>query len=147
MGYTKLFHSILDSSVWQLCKESRLVWITMLAMTDREGRVIASVPGLADRAKVSLKECQEALAEFMSPDQWSRSREEDGRRIRETDGGWEIVNFKRYRDMLSREERREYNRQKQAEYRARKTSVKDSGKIAGARKAMKEGFKEWDSKG
>jgi len=121
--YVKLFGEILDSSVWQLPVATRIVWITMLAMKDRDHVVRAAVPGLASRARVSLKECEEALDQLMSPDKYSRSKAEDGRRIRVVDGGWEVVNGEEYRNRMSREERREYQRIKQAEYRARKSDA------------------------
>lgn len=118
--FTKLFESILDSTVWQEPLPTKVVWITMLAMADRDGRVWASVPGLAKRAGVTLAEGEAALKRFLSPDEYSRSQEEDGKRVREIDGGWELINHNKYRQMLSVEERREYQRVKQAEYRAKK---------------------------
>jgi hypothetical protein len=67
-SYAKLHTSILDSSIWHCeSKETRLVWITMLAMKDSQGRVFASVIGLADRAKVTLGECQSALERLSAP--------------------------------------------------------------------------------
>lgn len=123
IAYTKLFQSILDSSIWRESKEVRLVWITMLAMVDRDGIVRASVPGLADRAKVSLEECQLALETFVNPDQWSRSKAFDGRRIKEVDGGWLLLNHAHYRSLMSQEDRREYQRKKQAEYRAKRKTM------------------------
>jgi hypothetical protein len=45
--FTKLFSSITESTVWDEPDRVRLVWITMLAMADKHGRVWASVPGLA----------------------------------------------------------------------------------------------------
>lgn len=66
--YAKLFGSILDSTVWQESLPTKVVWITMLAMKDRDGYVGASVPGLASRAGVTIKECEEALKKFTSPD-------------------------------------------------------------------------------
>jgi hypothetical protein len=118
--YTKLFQSILDSTIWQESKETRLVWITMLAMVDRDGIVRASVPGLADRAKVGIEECKAALIKFKQPDEYSRSKEYDGRRIVDADGGWLLLNHAKYRAQLSAEERRDYQRVKQAQYRQRK---------------------------
>jgi len=116
-GFTKLFGSILDSSVWQESKETRLVWITMLAMSDKNGVIESSVPGLADRAKVTLAECEAAINTFLAPDKWSRSREFEGRRIECIDGGWRLLNHAKYRAKLSAEERRAYKAAKQAEYR------------------------------
>ena len=46
-GYTKLFNSILASTVWSEPNETRIVWITLLAMADKNGIIEGSVPGLA----------------------------------------------------------------------------------------------------
>ena len=85
--FVKLFGSILDSTVWQEPATTRVVWITMLAMTDESGFVAASVPGLAHRAGVTLEECETALAAFLRPDPYSRTKEHEGRRIEADDGG------------------------------------------------------------
>lgn len=120
MTYTKLFHTILDSSVWMEDAPTRIVWVTMMAMADKGGMVMASLPGLAHRARVSVEECKGALEKFMRPDPHSRTVEFEGRRIEQVDGGWRLLNHGKYRALMSAEDRRAYNRQKQAEYRARK---------------------------
>lgn len=125
--YAKLFGSILDSTVWQESLPTKVVWITMLAMKDRNGYVGAAIPGLAKRAGVSVEECEGALTKFLSPDPYSRSKEHNGRRIEVSDGGWTVLNHEKYRQKMSLEDRREYKRQKQAEYRA-KASPKESRK-------------------
>jgi hypothetical protein len=114
----------------------------MLAMADRDGRIWASVPGLAKRAGVDLKECEEALKTFLAPDEWSRTKECAGRRIRAVDGGWELLNHAKYRAMLSADERREYMREKQAEYRRRRKSLKREAGCEGAQEAIKDGLAE-----
>jgi hypothetical protein len=118
-GYTKLFSSILASTIWRADNPTRLVWITMMAMSDRFGCVAASIPGLADMARVSLEECEKALISLQSPDKYSRSQEFDGRRVMPIEGGWQLVNHGKYRKILSEDERREYLRQKQQQYRAK----------------------------
>jgi len=124
MGYTKLFNEIVMSTVWREPDYVRIVWITMLALKDRWHIVSASLPGLADAARVSIKDCEKALKILASPDQYSRSKGFDGRRIEECDGGWAILNGEKYRNKMSQDERNEYQRLKQREYRARKKSVK-----------------------
>jgi hypothetical protein len=122
-GFALLWGKILDSSIWiKESKETRLVWITMLAMKDQEGRVYSSVIGLADRAKVSQEECRKALKIFLSPDKDDTSKVEDGRRIREIRGGWEIINNDLYR--YSSEEKREFWRQQKAAQRAKKAQIR-----------------------
>src|SRR3990167_2677294 len=103
-GYTKLFNSILASTIWRAPDTTRLVWITMLAMADKDGIVEASIPGLADFARVSLTACEQALAELAAPDIYSRSKEEEGRRIERMEGGWRLINHGKYRHALSVDE-------------------------------------------
>lgn len=119
MTYTKLFSSITESTVWCEPDRTRLVWITMLAMADRVGRVWASVPGLANRARVPLEDARIAIATFLAPDPDSRSPEEEGRRIREIDGGWQLINHAKYRERRDDEERREQVREAVAKHRAK----------------------------
>jgi hypothetical protein len=117
VGYTKLFSELIMSTVWREPDHVRILWITMLAIKDRWHKVNASLPGLADAARISMDECQDALKILSSPDQYSRTQENEGRRIVPIDGGWEILNGEKYRNKMSLDERREYNRIKQQEYR------------------------------
>lgn len=121
--FTLLYSSIIRSSIWvQENKETRLVWVTLLALKDRDGNVYSSMVGLADSAKVSPEECREALDVLLSPDPNDTSGVEEGRRIREIRGGWQIINHDLYR--FSTEARREMWRQQQAMHRAKK-SIQD----------------------
>lgn len=124
MSYAKVFGSLLDSTVWRLDDGDRLIWITMLVMADRDGIVESSVPGLADRARVSRERCEHALAVLSAPDPDSRTKADEGRRIREVDGGWQIVNYEKYRDKATAEE----SRAKAADRQRRKRDRDFSGK-------------------
>lgn len=128
-GFTKLFNSILHSTIWGECHETRIVWITMLAMADRKGEVQASIPGLARAACVTQKECETALETLAAPDPHSRTPDNEGRRIEAITGGWALLNHALYRKRLSEDERREYNRRKQAEYRQRKKAESVTKKV------------------
>lgn len=143
MTYTKLFGSILDSTVWHESLSVKVVWITMLAMSDRYGKVEASVPGLAYRAGVKLEECEAALEKFRSPDPYSRTKEHEGRRIEDVDGGFVLLNHGKYREMMSKEERREYQRVKQAEYRKRRKVLRVEAKCDGAQRAIADGMADF----
>ena len=121
-NYVKLFGSILDSTVWDTSPATRVVWITLLAMADRDGIVEASVPGLAKRAGVERGECERALALFSSPDVDSRSPEFEGRRIEAVDGGWRLLNFEKYRDKQTKEEAVEKTRLRVERFRAREAA-------------------------
>jgi hypothetical protein len=97
MSWTKLFSEILTSSIWQEPYPTRLVWITMLADKDKDGVVHASKGGLAHRANVTLDECLVALERLLGPDEDSRTKEHEGRRIEPVDGGWRVLNHAKYR--------------------------------------------------
>jgi hypothetical protein len=110
-SFTKLFGTILASTVWQEPDSTRLTWITMLAMADRDGLVSASVPGLAHMARVSLPQVEAALATFLAPDPYSRTPDNDGRRIEAAPGGWRLLNHGMYRQRVDAEVRRERKRE------------------------------------
>ena len=118
-GFTKLFSTIVDSTVWREEMHVKVVWITMLAKANRNGDVLASVPGLADAARVSLDQCVEALARLSAPDVWSRTKEHEGRRIIEVDGGWRLLNYPKYRELRDADERRMQTREAVRRHRAK----------------------------
>jgi len=119
MGYAKIFAEILDSTVWRLPDQARLVWMTMLVMANEYGEVRSSVPGLADRARVSLDKCREAIELLSSPDHDSRTDDHEGRRILKIDGGWEIINHDKYRKLMSHEDKKEKAAVRQRRHRER----------------------------
>lgn len=110
--YVKLFGTILDSSIWAQPGDTRLVWITMLAMADKDGYVRASPSGLAHRARVSLKACRAALKVLSSPDRESSSPEYGGRRIEAVEGGWQLLNYTKYREIRTEEQLKAAARQR-----------------------------------
>src|SRR5882672_8988156 len=118
--FTKLFSSIITSSIWNENDKVRVVWITMLALSDMNGFVCASVGGLAHAARVTKEDCEAALGYLLSPDDDSRSQEFGGQRIDVTDGGYLILNYKKYRDLGRKIDRDEYLADKQWESRQKR---------------------------
>ena len=131
-GFTKLFSSLLDSTIWREDDKTRIVWITMLAMADRLGYVAASIPGLAARANVTIEEVKMALAKLADVDEYSRTKANDGRRIEDADGGWNLLNYAKYRELGRSVDRAEYLRVKKQESRARSTNVNQCQPISEA---------------
>jgi hypothetical protein len=117
MAYTKLFQTLLTSTVWQEDDQTRIVWITMLALADKHGEVQSTIPGLAHLSRVSLDGCEQAIKTFLAPDPYSRTPDDQGRRIEEIEGGWALLNHAKYREMASREESKEAERKRKARYR------------------------------
>lgn len=99
MPFVKLDTGILDSSLWSEASSTRICWITLLAMADSTGLVRATTPGIANRANLGVDETRKALEIFESPDENSRSTNDNGRKIRRVDGGYEIINYLKYREI------------------------------------------------
>lgn len=111
-NFVKIYGSIIRSTVWQTKPHIKLTWLTLLILADSEGRVEGSIPGLAATTGVTLEQCEEALACFKAPDRYSRTKDHDGRRIVEIDGGWLVLNHHIYRDMRTPSQQKEAARQK-----------------------------------
>jgi hypothetical protein len=138
-GFTMLWSKTLDSSVWRReSKETRLVWVTMLMMKDAEGVVHSSKVGLADRARVTDAECEEALRVLLAPDANDTSGVEEGRRIREVAGGWQVVNHDVYR--FSTEAKREFWRATKAAQRKKLEPRAKKGKPLPGEEAYVRGY-------
>lgn len=116
-SFVLLWSKILDSSIWLESKETRLVWITMLAMKDADGIVRARPGSLAHRARVTKEEAEQAIATLSSPDPETPDDPDQGIRIKAVDGGWLVVNHEKY--MFSTDAKRAYWRdQKQKQRKA-----------------------------
>lgn len=98
MGFTKLDSGIIDSSIWSEPLAIRVVWVTFLAKANYHGIVKASRSGMIRSSNVSEKDFDRALKVLESPDSDSRSPEFDGRRIEKIEGGWLVLNYKKYRE-------------------------------------------------
>lgn len=117
MAYTKLFNSIITSTIWSEDDQTRIVWITMLAIADKNGEVQGSIPGLARIAGVPVESCRTAINKFLSPDIDSRTKDDEGRRIEPIEGGWHLLNHAKYRNMASDADRAEKAAIRQAKHR------------------------------
>jgi hypothetical protein len=132
-GFTKLFSSIITSSIWSEDDKTRIMWITMLASADARGHVSGSIPGMAAIARMSVEEAKNSIRSLCQPDPYSRSSENDGRRLIEIEGGWLITNYAKYRLGRNPEKRREQNRKAQEKFR-RKPKVSQNKQEVSKRK-------------
>jgi len=124
MGFTKLHDCILNSSIWNEPDCVRIVWITLLAMSDENGEVKASLGGLAHQARKTVEDTTRALTVLLLPDADSSRPQFDGRRIEKIDGGWRLLNHAYYRELGMTDSQRAYWRDRQREH--RKKNVNDS---------------------
>lgn len=102
--YIPLFCSIIRSTLWMNeDSDTRVVFITLLAMMDPEGHVATSLPGIAKDACLSVDATRAAMARLEAPDPDSRSKSEEGRRVVPIERGWRVVNAQEFRDLARRE--------------------------------------------
>jgi hypothetical protein len=122
MSYAKLHSSIVDSSIWCEDAETCKVWVTMLALADRDGVVDLTPAALARRAQIERRKVDEALARFMAPDPDSRTPDHEGRRIAPNSSGcgFVLLNYEAHRERGSDAERRRKNAERQKRYRERR---------------------------
>lgn len=122
--YGKAYESMYTGSMLGAGCNVFAVWNYVIAKTQRS--VIELNPKLiAVILGGSEKEIVEAIEYLCRPDAESRSKEEDGRKmIREGQFQYRVVNWAAYQRIRDANDLKEYNRVKQAEYRAR---VKSEG--------------------
>lgn len=133
-GFTKFHTSMLQSSVWYLPKDAKILWVAMLLAKDRRQIVEAGIPGLAGLAVLTIDETAAALALLTAPDPHSKNQEQGGRRVIKVEGGYKIVNGEFYRDEICADDRREYQRNWK---RGRKKPKKPGGGSATERETLK----------
>ena len=126
--YSKLFTKILDSSIWLEDSDTRIVWITLLAVMDQDGFCrFASPANIARRARVSPAAAVAAVKKFEAPDPLSPEGENEGRRIERVAGGYIVLNAVKHRRQLTREETRKQDAERARRYRERKRRVTAEG--------------------
>lgn len=123
MAYSKLHSSIVNSSLWTEPDSVRILFVTLLAICDRDGVVYGSKPGIDRIANIDPDDSEEAWTCLLSPDKNSsdkiRAPQHEGRRIEEVSGGFRLLNFEYYRGLRNDDDRREQNRTAQARFKAK----------------------------
>ena len=132
--YGKIHDQIFGSSIMEEDIEIRYVWLCMIATADKEGFIDATIPALARKFNVPEKIMSKAIECFLAPDATSRTPTDDGKRIepiRET-FGWKIINYEKYRDMRTTDDRRNYMKDYMQKYRQgkdKRRSVKQKANV------------------
>jgi hypothetical protein len=120
MMYAKLFTSIYQGTL-RGNSHGLLVFTNLLAHCDKDGIVDMHPRAIAEEVGLTPDQVRDALLVLESPDDESRSPEEQGRRIVRLDEhrawGWRVVNYLKYRAIRNEDDRREQNRLSQARWR------------------------------
>lgn len=130
--YAKLDQRIVYSSMWEEDGDTCKVWVTLLALKNiNTGIVDKNITGIARLCKLPIEKVEAAFEKFQAPDPNSSSKELEGRRIVPVERGWRVVNHQAYMEMGWSDEKKAYERDRKAKYRAglpSKTNTKDPTK-------------------
>jgi len=124
--YAKVFDVILDSSIWEESHATVRVWLTMLCMSDENGVIQAidsairkRAGGSKEEARITDEEWKQAITTLESPDLESKDQDYGGRRIERIEGGWLVLNKRKYRDIRTKKQLQDAERQRRKYWRDR----------------------------
>ncbi len=122
--FGKIFDQIYDSSIaedWTV----RVVFQDFIVLADVNGVVDKTPEAISRRTNVPIETVKRAIAILEAPDPLSRTPEEGGARIKRLDAhrewGWWIVNYARFRDTASEQQRREKTLARVHKFRMKRT--------------------------
>ena len=118
--FGKHFESMYEGSMYGAGLHVFAVWGYIIAHV-RRGRVELNPKRIADTLGGVIEDVEDAVRVLQQPDPKSRCKEFDGRRlIKEGEFQYFLPTWERYQGIRNADERREYNKMKQREYRAKK---------------------------
>src|SRR5882672_10797967 len=121
--FAKVFEQIYDSSIAE-DYNCRRMFMDLLVLADPTVCVDMTLEAIARRTNVPFAEVVKYVTQLCEPDQKSRSKLEEGKRLvpldKHRDWGWKIVNYQHYRRIKDEEARRSYFRDAKRKDRAKK---------------------------
>ena len=121
--YGKVFDSLFTGSM-RGKGDVQLVFIYMISNASEDGIFDQTPQCIADATGKPLSTISACIATLEAPDEMSRTRTDNGRRIRRLDDerpwGWQIVNHAHYRQIANREAMKEAERLRKRDYRQKK---------------------------
>ena len=127
--YGKIFESMYDGTLAADWK-AMITFQQMIVLADYNGIVDYTPPALSRRTGIPLDIINHGIKKLEEPDPYSRTPEEDGRRIRRLENhrpwGWYIINYENYKKLATRAEQRENARLRKQKQRDRERQATES---------------------
>jgi hypothetical protein len=124
--YAKVFCQIFDSSIADNYP-LRHFFMDLLVLADADGCVDMTPAAIAARTRIPLADVTAMLATLEQPDRESRTPDADGRRIERLDEhrtwGWHIINYARFRQIASEEQRKASQRERFQRWKSKKNEA------------------------
>jgi len=138
--YTKVFRSIYDGTLadnWQ----ALVTFQQLLILADADGVVDMTLGAIARTTGIPAEILTAGIAHLEQPDPQSRTPDMEGRRIARLDPhrewGWFLVNFKKYKELRSRDEKRDADRERMRQKRQHATTCDMSQSVADSREVSR----------
>jgi hypothetical protein len=119
--YGKLFASMYDGTLygkWQ----ALVTFQQMVILSTPDGIVDMTSQNISGRTSIPLEIIEAGVSDLEAPDPHSRTPDHEGRRIIRLDAhrpwGWQIVNHKKYKELIYLEQKREADRERIRQKRA-----------------------------
>lgn len=143
--FTPLWSQIVTSSIWSEPYYVRVLWLTMLAVKDRDYVVRKTAFALSRLGNMSEQEVLDGLKILSEPDtRRLEPQPNEGRRIEKVEDGWRILNGERYQAEMSKIFRRARNAEAMRRRRERERGLvgKTAEDIAHLNASRREDFNE-----
>ena len=134
--YGKIFTSIYDGSLACGNWKALITFQQLIILADQDGVIDMTAIAIHRRTTIPLEIIEEGITELLKPDDHSRNKADEGRRIvlldEDRGWGWVIVNYEYYKNLATAAERREQN--KQAQQRSRDKRKQTSASVSSSNK-------------
>lgn len=120
MPFIKAHSELVTSSIWEGPYHLRIAWTALMVTCGTNGVSPITEASLYRVANITKDEAEEAIRAFTSPDPKSRTPDYDGRRIERVSGGFKLLNYFKYRDIRTPEQKNAYMRDYMKKYRKQK---------------------------
>lgn len=124
--YGKIFSSMYEGTLYGRW-EAIVTFQQLIVLADEDGVVEMTPPAIAARTSIPLEIIEKGIKILEEEDKYSRTPSEEGRRIvlldEDRPWGWRIVNYLRYRNIASREDKKRKDRERIAEKRNKNSDV------------------------
>jgi len=120
--YGKIFKSMYEGTLYGQW-EAIITMQQFIVPADMDGIVDMTPPSIAAQTSIPLKIIEKGIKTLEADDPYSRTEGQNGKRIRllnpNRPWGWEVINYKKYRDMASAEDKRIYMKEYMRKYRVK----------------------------
>lgn len=120
MSFIKAHCELVSSSVWEGPYHQRIAWTALMVTCKTDGISPVTEASLYRVANITKEEAEDSIRAFTSPDTKSRTPDNEGRRIERVSGGFKILNYFKYRDIRTPEQKNAYMREYMKKWRKKK---------------------------